>query len=303
MQLLLVGFVRFPAGHARIRPVAGSDPFNAFDLLRDTMEGMMRIGLTGGIAAGKSTVAQRLNDLGLVVIDYDALARQIVAPGSEGLRRIAQEFGEQAIGEDGGLNRSWLAGHVFGEQAAPGARERLDAIEHPLIYEAASRIEQRLMRGECETDGEVDGADVDSNHETGGHDSGTDGKCDDDENHERRGKYDGSRSRGGREAATRAIVVHDVPLLAEVIDAVPFSFAHIVSVEAPAETRIARMMGTRGMTREQALGRIRHQSSEAERRALADEVIDATQPIERMFEHVDTLVAQWRSELRDESYR
>jgi dephospho-CoA kinase len=230
------------------------------------MEGMMRIGLTGGIAAGKSTVAQHLNDLGLTVIDYDALARQVVAPGSEGLRRLAQEFGNGAITADGQFNRAWLAEHVFGQQAAPGARERLDAIEHPLIYEAAKRIERSVA----------------------GNGSGT---C------------DGSAADNNTRSETPAIVVHDVPLLAEVIDAMPFSFAHIVSVEAPAETRIARMMSTRGMSREQALARIRHQSSEAERRALADEVIDATQPIERMFERIDTLVAQWRQELHESPYR
>jgi hypothetical protein len=86
----LIGFLRLGARNAGIRvPV----PYIAFDLLRDTMEGMMRIGLTGGIAAGKSTVAQHLNDLGLTVIDYDALARQVVAPDSEGLRRLRRSSG------------------------------------------------------------------------------------------------------------------------------------------------------------------------------------------------------------------
>ncbi len=230
------------------------------------MEGMMRIGLTGGIAAGKSTVAQHLNDLGLTVIDYDALARQIVAPGSEGLQRVAQEFGNGAITADGQLNRTWMAEHVFGEHAAPGARERLDAIEHPLIYEVAKRIERSV----------ADNNSIPCNASI---------PCND------------------TSPESPAIVVHDVPLLAEVIGSMPFAFAHIVSIEAPEETRVARMIGTRGMSREQALARIRHQSSEAERRALADEVIDATQPIERMFERVDTLVAQWRSELRDSPYR
>jgi dephospho-CoA kinase len=154
-----------------------------------------------------------------------------------------------------------MAEHVFGEHAAPGARERLDAIEHPLIYEAARRIERSAVPG---------------------NDSVAD---------------------NGTSPESLAIVVHDVPLLTEVIGSMPFAFAHIVSIEAPEETRVARMIGTRGMSREQALARIRHQSSEAERRALADEVIDATQPIERMFERVDTLVAQWRSELRDSPYR
>ncbi|MCH4209179.1 MAG: dephospho-CoA kinase [Bifidobacterium sp.] len=253
----------------------------------------MRIGLTGGIAAGKSTVAGHLKDLGLLVIDYDDLARQVVAPGGEGLKRIALEFGNGSITAEGQLDRAWMADHVFGEQAAPGARERLDAIEHPLIYEAARRIEQSLECGEREAGDESEReASHMGIHETGaigeGVKVGGDGFDDEDQ--------------GVHEPKMQSIVVHDVPLLSEVIDAMPFSFAHIVSVEAPAETRIARMVGARDMTRVQALARIRHQSSEAERRALADAVIDASQPIERMFEHVDMLVAQWRQELRAAPY-
>ena len=105
---------------------------------------MIRVGLTGGIAAGKSTVAARFRELGASVVDYDDLARAVVAPGGEGLRRIVEEFGERAVGADGTLDRAWMADHVFGADAAPGARERLDAIEHPLIYQEAERIEQRL---------------------------------------------------------------------------------------------------------------------------------------------------------------
>ena len=89
-------------------------------------------------------------------------------------------------------------------------------------------------------------------------------------------------------------MVHDVPLLAEVIDAIPFRFDHIVTVEAPEDVRIARMTGERGMSLEQAVGRIRHQSSESERRAIADVVIDSTQPIEQMFDAVDRLYASWK---------
>lgn len=210
---------------------------------------MMRVGLTGGIAAGKSTVAARLRELGATVIDYDLLARLVVAPGSEGLRRIVAEFGSDALAADGGLDRAWMAGHVFGADAPAGARERLDAIEHPLIYAEASRMERGVIAA-CD-------------HADGGAGGGT------------------------------LVVVHDVPLLAEVIDTIPFRFDHIVTVEAPETMRIARMMGERGMSREQAEGRIRNQSSEAARRAIADIVVDSTQSIEQMFEDVDRLYAQW----------
>ncbi|MCI1219859.1 MAG: dephospho-CoA kinase [Bifidobacterium sp.] len=228
---------------------------------------MLRIALTGGIAAGKSTVAQHLKAQGLTLIDYDALARQVVAPGSAGLCAIVREFGPQAIDVDGKLDRAWLAGQVFGEHAAPGARERLGAIEHPLIYEAAKGIEQSLANENNEGD------------DAGSGGAGVKGEI------------------RGNDAALHAIVVHDVPLLAEVIGTMPFSFAHIVSVEAPEDVRIARMIDGRGMSRAQAMARIRYQSSETERRALADVIIDSTQPVERMFECVDTLVAQWRHEL------
>ena len=116
-------------------------------MARTMNERLIRVGLTGGIAAGKSTVAARMRALGVPVIDYDELARVVVAPGSAGLRRIVEEFGVRALGRDGALDRAWLAEHVFGANAAPGARERLDAIEHPLIYEEAARIEWRLPAG------------------------------------------------------------------------------------------------------------------------------------------------------------
>lgn len=102
---------------------------------------MMRIGLTGGIAAGKSTVAAQLKQLGALHIDYDALAHQIVEPGGVALPQIVAEFGPDALLADGTMNRPWIADHVFGANAAPGARERLDAIEHPLIYAEAARLE------------------------------------------------------------------------------------------------------------------------------------------------------------------
>ncbi|MBW3091395.1 dephospho-CoA kinase [Bifidobacterium sp. 82T10] len=211
----------------------------------------MRIGLTGGIAAGKSTASRRLAELGATVIDYDLLARHVVAPGSVGLGRIADEFGPAAIGRDGGLDRAWMADHAFGPNAPDGARERLDAIEHPLIYDEAARLEHDAIAA-----------------------------------FDHAGAGNGDRT---------LVIVHDVPLLAEVIGTIPFRFDHIVTVEAPIDVRIARMMGERGMSREQAEGRVRHQSDEATRRGIADVVIDSTQSIEQMFDAVDRLYADWTS--------
>ncbi len=213
----------------------------------------IRIGLTGGIAAGKSTVAARLRELGAYVIDYDVLAAAVVAPGSEGMRQIVRAFGVRAMREDGTLNRAWMAEHIFGVAADRDARDRLDAIEHPLIYELAKRKDREFR--------------CDSSRRTHG--------------------PDGVRVDGCR------VIVHDVPLLAEVIDVIPFAFEHIVTVEAPESVRIERMMHARAMSRAQAEDRIRHQTNRENRLKIADIVIDATQPIERMFETVDTLYDQW----------
>lgn len=100
------------------------------------------------------------------------------------------------------------------------------------------------------------------------------------------------------EADCQAVVVHDIPLLAEVIDSIPFEFDHIVTVEAPEQVRVSRMMATRGMSESQAWNRVNHQSSAEQRLAIADEIIDSTQPLEQMFEHIDMLMKQWRTEAR-----
>jgi dephospho-CoA kinase len=88
------------------------------------------VGLTGGIGAGKSAVATRLAELGAVVIDADRLARDAVAPGTEGLRRVVAEFGPGVLDADGALDRTALARLVFGDDEA---RQRLEEIIHPLV--------------------------------------------------------------------------------------------------------------------------------------------------------------------------
>lgn len=90
----------------------------------------MLIGLTGGIGSGKSTVAKRLVELGATEIDADVLAREVVAPGTEGLAEVAERFGEDLIDEDGSLNRALLAKRAF---SAEENRKALEAILHPRI--------------------------------------------------------------------------------------------------------------------------------------------------------------------------
>lgn len=88
------------------------------------------VGLTGGMASGKSLVAGMLRSLGAVVIDADAIARQVVEPGSPVLGEIAAAFGPSVLRPDGTLDRAALAERIFGDAAA---RARLNAITHPEI--------------------------------------------------------------------------------------------------------------------------------------------------------------------------
>jgi dephospho-CoA kinase len=91
---------------------------------------MLIVGLTGGIGAGKSAAARRFAERGAVVIGADALAREVVEPGTPGLAAIVAEFGPEMVDAEGRLDRSRLGGLVFRDEVA---RRRLEAITHPLI--------------------------------------------------------------------------------------------------------------------------------------------------------------------------
>jgi dephospho-CoA kinase len=99
------------------------------------------VGLTGGIASGKSTFAAMLRLRGVPVVDADALAREAVAPGSPALARIAEAFGPEALLADGGLDRRWMAARVF---ADPAERRRLEAITHPAVRDLMAAEVSRL---------------------------------------------------------------------------------------------------------------------------------------------------------------
>lgn len=91
---------------------------------------MLKIGLTGGIASGKTLVSDTLAEAGAGVIDTDVIARNVVAPGSDGLNEIRSVFGERFIDDDGALDRTAMREHVF---ADPDARRQLEQITHPRI--------------------------------------------------------------------------------------------------------------------------------------------------------------------------
>jgi dephospho-CoA kinase len=98
---------------------------------------MKLIGLTGGIASGKSTVAKRLVEHGAVLVDADILAREVVEPGTPGLAEIERVFGASVISGDGSLNRPALGGIIFADAEK---RETLNAITHPAIWRRAKEL-------------------------------------------------------------------------------------------------------------------------------------------------------------------
>jgi dephospho-CoA kinase len=102
---------------------------------------MFLIGLTGGIASGKSTVAKRWVEHGAIEIDADQLAREVVEPGTEGLQQIVETFGSEILNEDGSLNRARLGGLVFGDELK---RLALNAIVHPLVKNRSIEIMSAL---------------------------------------------------------------------------------------------------------------------------------------------------------------
>jgi len=191
------------------------------------------IGLTGGIGAGKSTVAARWAEHGAVIVDADKLAREAVAPGSAGLAAVAGRFGPAVISADGSLDRQALGSIVFADRSALAD---LNAITHPAVWRLAT---ERFAAAEA--------ADPD------------------------------------------AVVVYDVPLLAEAQEGRPLRFDAVVVVDAPAEQRIERLVTHRAMDRAEAQRRVRAQASDAERLALADHVVDATGALEETIRSADAV--------------
>lgn len=183
---------------------------------------MLKVALTGGIGAGKSTVAAKLEKLGAYVIDADALAREVVAPDTDGLAAVVSRFGPGVLSADGALDRAALARVVFDDAHA---RAELEAIIHPRVRQRAREL--------------------------------TEERTDD------------------------AIVVQDIPLLAETGQAPSFHLA--IDVEAPRELRLERL-AERGMDRADAERRIDAQASDADRREVCDVVLfnrDGVEEIER----------------------
>lgn len=99
---------------------------------------MLKIGLTGGIGSGKSTVCRLFSELGVPIIDADIIARQLVEPNSPALEKLVAQFGKQILNTDSTLNRAYLRDLVFSDK---NKKAQLDQIMHPLIYD---EIEQQI---------------------------------------------------------------------------------------------------------------------------------------------------------------
>lgn len=194
----------------------------------------MLIGLTGGIASGKSTVAGMLRDHGAVVVDADLLAREVVEPGTPALRSIRELFGDELIRPDGSLDRARLGTIVFGDRQA---REQLNAIVHPAVRELAKK-----------------------------------------------------RFADAAAADSEAIIVYDVPLLAE--SETHSHFDLIVLADAPAEVRRRRLIELRGLNAEEASRRVNAQASDDARRTIADVIVDTTESLDETAAEVDRLWAR-----------
>lgn len=107
------------------------------------VDGVVRVGLTGGIATGKSYVRQRLQEADFPTVDADVLAREVVAPGSAGYKAVVERFGRLVVSDGGALDRTRLGQIVF---ADPSARHDLEAIVHPAVYARLERWFGQLGR-------------------------------------------------------------------------------------------------------------------------------------------------------------
>ena len=180
---------------------------------------MFLVGLTGGIAAGKSVVSATWEDLGAVVVDADVLARDVVEPGSSGLSSLVALFGTAILQTDGALDRKKLGELIFSNEVN---RKTVESILHPLIK---ARALAQLAAVPADQ-----------------------------------------------------IAVYVIPLLVESKSDLPFDF--VVTVEAPLEEQVKRLVENRDMTESEAIARIKSQASPAERANVADRVLSSNQSLE-----------------------
>jgi dephospho-CoA kinase len=194
---------------------------------------MLRVGLTGGIGAGKSEVSRRLAAQGAVIIDADQIAREVVEPGTAGLAEVIDAFGPGVLGPDGGLDRARLGDVVF---ADPAKLARLNAIVHPRVGARMRELEEQAGPG--------------------------------------------------------AIVVHDVPLIAE--NGLADAYDLVVVVDVPPRIQQDRLVRLRGLTRDQARARMAAQAKRGQRLAIAGIVVDNSGSLAELDRQVGELWTELR---------
>jgi dephospho-CoA kinase len=194
---------------------------------------MFRVGLTGGIGAGKSEVSRRLAAQGAIVIDADLIAREVVAPGTAGLAEVVGAFGNPLLGPDGALDRIALGEIVF---ADPAKLARLNSITHPRVGARMQALEEAAGPG--------------------------------------------------------AIIVHDVPLIAE--NGLAGAYDLVVVVDVPPRIQLDRLVRLRGMSREQAQARMAAQASREQRLAIAGIVVDNSGSLAELDRQVGELWTELR---------
>jgi len=183
---------------------------------------MFLIGLTGGIAAGKTTVAKLWTELGGIEIDADLVAREVVEPGTKGAKLIAETFGSELFDAEGNLDRKALGAIVFNDVSK---RKQLEAVVHPLVRE---RTKELLAAVPADS-----------------------------------------------------IVIYTVPLLVEAEVDLPFDV--VVTVEAPDDVRIKRLMDSRGYSAREAKARIDNQAKPIERAQRADFILNSNQSVDLLM--------------------
>jgi len=212
-----------------------------------TCERILIVGLTGGIASGKSEALREFRRLGAFTIDADEVAREVVLPGNEAYDQVVSEFGNGVLDEYGNIDRNKLAAVVFANEEK---RLKLNAITHPAIFK---EIAKRLT--------------------------------------------DFSSSLKPKDIP---VAIVDAALIVDV--GVAKLFDLVVVVTSSEEERLSRLVSKRGMSREEALKRIKSQVPEEKRLSLADLVIDNDKGLEELKNEVRRVwskIAKKALELRD----
>ena len=197
---------------------------------------MILIGLTGGVATGKSTVAKMFEQCGAIVIDADKLAREVVQPNKPAWHEIVRRFGKSVLNSDKTINRQTLGQIIFQNRTK---RRQLEQIIHPRVAREQARLTRQAARKD-----------------------------------------------------PKAVVIYDVPLLFEA--GIDKRVDKTVVVTADQTTQLSRLRKRNGLSRSEALRRIRSQISLAKKRRWADYVLDGTMRRSKLVRKVANLLGQFQ---------